>query len=118
MWHRVGVGVLDRSVPALALFVPSAQPTVTVSPQGHGEHAARVADWALRVLGGGATGGHLVLISEPSAATWAECLVIVMAVDDAAAGGHRPDHALGSGLLDRVLHDPHQVAGLAAAARL
>lgn len=117
-WHRVGVGVLDRPGPALALFVPSGLPTLTVAPAGCGRHVSLAAGWALNVLGHAFHGGHLVLVSDPSSAAWTECLVTVLAVDDAAAGGHRPTGTLGSGLLDRVLRDPRGVADLAAAVRL
>lgn len=114
-WHRVGIGVLAQS--PLALFVPSPLPSVTCSPGGCGEHVPLAVGWALAALGHVRHGGHLVLISDPSATAWAECLATVMAVDDAAAGGHRPTGP-GAGLLDRILRDPRQAAELVAAVHL
>jgi hypothetical protein len=125
-WHRVGIGMPTAlnapkaSFGALpvALFVPSSRPVLTCAPDACGEHVHLAAGWALTALGHGCRGGHVVLLSEPSAAAWTECLVTVMAVDDAAAGGHRPDSVPGAGLLDRILHDPRQAAELVAAVHL
>lgn len=112
---RIGIGVLARTVSPLALFVPSPLPSLTCSPGR--EHVPLAAGWALTVLGHRCRGGHLILISDPSDAAWAECLATVMAVDDAAAGGHRQTGS-GAGLLDRVLRDPRQAAELVAAVHL
>lgn len=121
MWspHRVGVGLIDGSSPALAvldrssqtlaLFVPSDQPAVTVFPPGR-DHVALAVGWMLRTCGLGHLGGRLVLVSESSTQDWTDCLTAVMAVDDAAAGGHRPADTRGSELLDRILRDPHELA--------
>lgn len=105
---RIGIGVLSQSLSPLALFVPSPLPSVTCWPGS--EHAPLAAGWALAALGRRCRGGHLVLISDPSVAAWAECLVTVMAVDDAEPGGTR--------LLDRILRDPRQAAELVAAVHL
>jgi len=109
MWspRRVGVGLLERPGPTLALFVPSDLPGVTVFPPG--EHVARAVGWALEVFGLGHLGGRLVLVTKSSTQDWTDCIAAVLAVDDAAAGGHRPAGAGGSALLDRILRDPHEL---------
>lgn len=124
-WHRVGIGVPPSDgtaahpvVEPLVLFVPSSLPNVTCWPPGCGGHLPLAAAWALGVLGRGWLGGQLVLISDSATAAWVECLAAVMAVDDAAAGGHRPPDAARAGLVDRILRDPRQAAELVAAARL
>ena len=109
-WQRIGVGLLDRPDPALALFVPSDLPVVTVSPPDRGDHVALAVHWALDVLGHGFRGGRLVLVTEPSTRDWSRCLAAVLAVDDAAGGGHRPAGAGGAELLDRIFGDPHELA--------
>jgi hypothetical protein len=114
---RIGIGVVAPAVGPLALFVPSPLPSVTCSPSECGDHVHLAAGWALAALGHRCRGGHVVLISDPSVTAWTECLATVMAVDDAAAGGHRPSGP-GAGLLDRILHDPRQAAELVAAVHL
>jgi hypothetical protein len=110
-WQRIGVGHAEQ--PVLALFVPSESPVVVVVPGDHGDHVSRAAGWALSALGHGYRGGRLFLISD-TATEPAECLVTIMAVDDALAGGHRAGAGPGAGLVERTLGAPQALAHLAA----
>lgn len=120
--HRVGVGLWhpdapDTGPPVLALFVPHDTPTLSVTSPSDHAHVPRAAGWALTVLGREYHGGRLILISAPHESPRArlgECLVTVMAVDDAVSGGHRAAGSLGTGLAERTLRTPAELAALAA----
>ncbi|MFC4855954.1 hypothetical protein [Actinophytocola glycyrrhizae] len=120
--HRVGMGLWHPNVPhggppVLALFVPHDAPTLSVTSPGSHAHVPRAAGWALTALGREYHGGRLILISAPHESPQArlgECLVTVMAVDDAVAGGHRAAGGLGAGLVERTLRTPGELAALAA----
>jgi hypothetical protein len=110
------------TVEVCAMFAPSVLPMLTVRPSG-GDHAAKAAVWALRSLGRGFLGGRLWLIADDdpvrdSGICRGECLAVVMAVDDALAGGYRPTGLSGNGLVERLLRDPVHLCGLVAAAGL
>jgi hypothetical protein len=123
---RIGVGVLDPAdtalgtgPPVLALFVLDDIPVLTVLPPTQATHVPRAAAWALNSLGQPHQGGHLILIADPAETTTPstrlrECLVAIMAVDDAVAGGHRAGPQPGTGLAERTLHTPDDLAALAA----
>ncbi|HEX6355788.1 hypothetical protein [Actinophytocola sp.] len=118
--HRIGVGLVEDD---LALFVPTDTPVVTMLPEdGRATHVPRAAGWALAVLGYGYYGGRVILISQPpdksTRSKLGECLVTIMAVDDAIAGGHSPANHVGTGLAERTLHVPQQLNSLASAAGL
>jgi len=124
--RRIGVGILDPAdaelgtgPPLLALFVLDDIPVLTVLPSAPTPHVPRAAAWALNSLGHPQHGGHLILIADPPEtvtprAKLRECLVAIMAVDDAVAGGHRPSAHPGTGLAERTLHTPDDLAALAA----
>ncbi|MFI9387405.1 hypothetical protein [Kutzneria sp. NPDC052558] len=119
---RIGIGTLDPALgtgpPLLALFVLDDVPTLTVLPALPTPHVPRAAAWALNSLGHPHHGGRLILIADPPPtptplAQLRECLVAIMAVDDALAGGHRPAPTPGTGLAERTLHTPAALAALA-----
>ena len=111
---RIGVGILGTAdtaqgtgPPMLALFVLDDIPVLTVLPPDQSPHVPRAAAWALNSLGHPHRGGQLILIADPPETATPgtklrECLVAIMAVDDAVAGGHRGATRPGTGLAERT----------------
>jgi len=101
--ERVGVGEAESGgAVSHAFFTPSDDPVLTVWPPWCRAGAGHAARWSLAALGRAHLGGALVVLSDGRHDAAAR-LATVMAVDDAARGGHREDARWP--LLDRLLTD-------------